>query len=85
MKRSLVCEVIFGIDDAALKAKLAARPDVNGNEPARFVGTPSQIIDKIGAYVDAGAERVLLQWLDLDDLDGIEQLAKSVLPHFHQS
>jgi hypothetical protein len=30
-------------------------------------------------------QRFMLQWLDLDDLDGIEKLAATVLPHFHQA
>jgi hypothetical protein len=28
---------------------------------------------------EAGLERVMLQWLDLDDLAGLESLAKAVL------
>jgi hypothetical protein len=27
-----------------------------------------------------GLQRVMLQWLDLDDLDGLEELARTVLP-----
>ena len=42
------------------------------------------VIDRIGEYVDAGAERIMLQWLQLDDLDRIEQMARDVLPHFHK-
>jgi hypothetical protein len=28
---------------------------------------------------EAGVQRIMLQWLDLDDLDGLEALAKAVL------
>jgi hypothetical protein len=28
---------------------------------------------------EAGLQRIMLQWLDLDDLDGLEALAKAVL------
>ena len=82
LKRSLMTEVVFGIDDAAVKAKLGGR---DANDPARIIGTPSKIVDQIGAYIDVGVERVLLQWLALDDLDGIEKLAQTVLQHFHNS
>ena len=82
VKRSIMTEVVFGVDDAAIRAKLAAQPDLV-NDPVRIIGTPSKIIDQIGAYVEAGAERVMLQWLALDDLDSIEKLAQTVLPHFH--
>jgi hypothetical protein len=27
-----------------------------------------------------GVQRVMLQWLDLDDLDGLEAMAHTVLP-----
>jgi hypothetical protein len=32
-----------------------------------------------------GVQRVILQWLDLDDLNGLEALARGVLHHFHQA
>ncbi len=80
VKRSLMTEVVFGETDAAFKAKLGQRDTEN-----IIAGTPSQVIDRIGAYVEAGVERFMLQWLDLDDLDGIEKLAKSVLPHFQRA
>jgi len=28
---------------------------------------------------EAGLQRIMLQWLDLDDMDGLESLAKAVL------
>ena len=40
------------------------------------------IVDQIGAFVDVGVERFALQWLDLDDIDRIEALARDVLPTF---
>jgi hypothetical protein len=44
------------------------------------VGTANQIVDLLGAYAEAGLQRVMLQWLDLDDLDGLEKMAAGVLP-----
>jgi alkanesulfonate monooxygenase SsuD/methylene tetrahydromethanopterin reductase-like flavin-dependent oxidoreductase (luciferase family) len=35
--------------------------------------------DHIKAYEQAGADRVILQWLDLEDLAGLERLASKVL------
>jgi F420-dependent oxidoreductase-like protein len=82
VKRSLMTETIFGETDGAFRAKLGRRDA--GELEKLIAGTPSQVVDRIGAYVEAGVERFMLQWLDLDDLDGIEKLAKSVLPHFHR-
>ncbi|HNE27435.1 MAG TPA: hypothetical protein PLH12_09850 [Pseudomonadales bacterium] len=46
---------------------------------------PAQVVDHIGKYQEAGAYRLMLMWQDQNDLDGIELLAKEVLPHFHKS
>jgi alkanesulfonate monooxygenase SsuD/methylene tetrahydromethanopterin reductase-like flavin-dependent oxidoreductase (luciferase family) len=45
-----------------------------------LVGTSSQVLEQLGQYAGAGAQRIMLQWLDLDDLDGLEDVARSVLP-----
>jgi len=39
------------------------------------------IIEQIHAYENAGADEVMLQWLDLDDIDRLRAFAASVLPH----
>lgn len=46
-----------------------------------LAGTPSEILDKIGRFSDAGAQRLYLQVLDLSDLEHLELLAAEVLPH----
>ncbi len=45
-----------------------------------LVGTPAEIVDKIGNFAQAGAERVYLQVLDLQDVDHLELIAAEVLP-----
>jgi hypothetical protein len=37
-------------------------------------------VELIGRYAEVGVQRLMLQWLDLDDIDGLEQFAASVLP-----
>ena len=44
-----------------------------------IVGTPSAIQDQLAALEAVGVQRVMLQWIDLDDLDGLEQFAQVVL------
>jgi F420-dependent oxidoreductase-like protein len=46
-----------------------------------LAGTPQEVLDKIGAFLDAGVERFYLQVLDLSDLDHLRLLAAEVLPH----
>jgi F420-dependent oxidoreductase-like protein len=43
-------------------------------------GTPSEVVDKLRTYADAGAQRVYLQVLDLDDLDHLAVVADEVMP-----
>ena len=44
-----------------------------------IVGTGEEIKGQLGELDKAGLQRVMLQWLDLDDLKGLEALAKIVL------
>jgi alkanesulfonate monooxygenase len=44
------------------------------------VGTASQIVDQLGQFAEAGAQRVMLQWLAQDDTDRLEHMAANVLP-----
>jgi len=45
------------------------------------VGTPKEVVDKLGAYAEAGCERVYLQLFDLGDLDHLRLIAAEVAPH----
>ena len=42
-------------------------------------GTPSEVLDTIATYAEAGAERLYLQVLDLDDLDHLDLVADQVM------
>ena len=39
-----------------------------------------EIVDQLGQWGDAGVQRIMLQWLDLDEMDGLEELGSKVLP-----
>jgi len=38
------------------------------------------IIEQIQSYAGAGVEELMLQWFDMDDIDGLRAFAESVLP-----
>lgn len=40
-----------------------------------LAGTPAEILDGIGAYAEAGSQRIYLQFLDIDDLDHLDLVA----------
>jgi F420-dependent oxidoreductase-like protein len=94
VRRTLMLMTYFGRDDAALERKLAWRerdPALAGkplDEVAEVLrtsrhalaGTPDAIAAQVRAYAAAGAEEIMLQWLDQEDLDGLRAFAATVLP-----
>lgn len=86
VKRSMMTQCILGATDAEVKAKLGAMPDAPDKlvEWNRVAGTPTQVVEHLGRYADAGMERIMLMWRDQEDVAGLELLAKEVLPHFHR-
>lgn len=81
LRRSMMTGLRFGRTDAELNAKLTARGQDAAQLRARgvVVGTGSAVRDQLDALAEAGLQRIMLQWLDLDDLPGLEALAKAVL------
>jgi len=49
-----------------------------------FAGTTSMIVDQIGAFADAGCQRLMLQVPDYDDLGMVDTWADEILPQFHR-
>ncbi len=82
VRRSLMTGCWFGRDDAAVQARLDARSRTfaQARSMGLVVGTGNQIVDQLGELSEAGVQRVMLQWLDLDDVDGLAALAETVLP-----
>ena len=82
VRRSLMTRVIYGKDEASLKAKLEAigRSREELQKVGIIAGNASQVVEHLGHVAEAGAQRVMLQWIEMDDMDGLEALAKEVLP-----
>ena len=81
VRRSMMTGCVFGKDDAALRHKLAARGSSLEQLRERGVvaGSLGAINEQLAALEAAGLQRVMLQWLDLDDLESLERLAKGIL------
>jgi len=80
VRRSLMTGCIFGRDEAGLRRRLDGRNQAELTERGMVAGTPSAIVEQLGTLAGIGIYRVMLQWLNPDDLDGIEALADTVLP-----
>ena len=81
VRRSMMSGCIFGKDQTALKGKLEARGRSlkQALERGMIAGSAAQVNQQLKALSETGLQRIMLQWLDLDDLDGLEALAKAVL------
>jgi alkanesulfonate monooxygenase SsuD/methylene tetrahydromethanopterin reductase-like flavin-dependent oxidoreductase (luciferase family) len=85
IKRSVMVGCEFGLNQMQVEQKVEVRTSgrltpEELRQRGLVIGTPSEIVEQLGEYYDAGVQRVMLQWLDLDDLKGLEALAKGVLP-----
>jgi len=74
-------------DETAAKRKRAALDDQFGAmmsflEPGMLIGTPQQVIDRVAAYRDAGAERVNVALRAPFDLEGLALFRERVVPAF---
>ena len=79
VRRTLMTRGIFGRTQVEVDRKLdgVAREDLAA---AVIAGTADEFVDRLGRLSDVGVQRVMLQWLETDDLDGLEAMAGSVLP-----
>lgn len=94
VRRSVMLSLYFGRDMAELDRRLSWRHDEPkyAGKPLNaviedlkasggiIVGTPGEVIEQIKAYDNAGVDELMLQWWDLDDIDGLRAFARSVLP-----
>jgi F420-dependent oxidoreductase-like protein len=81
LKRSMMTGCIFGRNENALREKISASglsiDELRGR--GAIVGNPAQLKQQLQELEEAGLQRVMLQWLELDDVEGLEALAKAVL------
>jgi F420-dependent oxidoreductase-like protein len=79
VRRTLMTRAVFGRTQAEVDRKLdgVSREEL---EDAVIAGTAGEFVDRLGRLSEAGVQRVMLQWLEPDDLDGLEAMSGSVLP-----
>jgi F420-dependent oxidoreductase-like protein len=79
LRRTVMQGVEVGRNEADLQQKLESRAWQFWREPGLIAGSNAQMQDQLHAFAEAGAQRVMLQWQDQDDVDGLELLARAVL------
>ncbi|TDB73321.1 LLM class F420-dependent oxidoreductase [Micromonospora sp. KC723] len=73
--------VAIGRTDAEARRRAAPLHVASALPPEDpVVGSPAQLVDRLGEFAAAGATRVHLRLIELDDLDHLELIAAEVLP-----
>jgi F420-dependent oxidoreductase-like protein len=70
---------------AASEEDLRRRAERIGRDPEELrrngaAGSPAEVLERLAAFADAGAQRAYLQLIDLDDIDHLELIAAEVMP-----
>jgi 2-methylisocitrate lyase-like PEP mutase family enzyme len=82
MRFTVALVACVGRDDAEFEKRAGAighKPeDLRANAAG---GLPGEVVERIQAFAEAGAETVYLQVLDLDDHDHLRLIAAEVAPH----
>ena len=86
VRRTAMAGVAFGRSRSELEEKIAhyGRYVEEIRADGKLVGDGTQIAEHLYALAEVGCQRVMLQWLDQDDLDGLEALAKVVVTQFNK-
>jgi F420-dependent oxidoreductase-like protein len=81
VRRSMMTGCVFGKDEVTLKKKINeyGRTLEELQQRGTVAGSLSAVKEQLAALEEAGLQRVMLQWLSLDDLESLEVLAKGVL------
>jgi alkanesulfonate monooxygenase SsuD/methylene tetrahydromethanopterin reductase-like flavin-dependent oxidoreductase (luciferase family) len=79
LRRTVMQGVEVGRTEVEIADKRQARAWQWWREPGLFAGLAPQLRQTLKEFERAGADRVILQWQDLDDVDALEILAAAVL------
>jgi F420-dependent oxidoreductase-like protein len=88
---SVMSRVLIGADQRDLERRAVALMDridergdvaafIDGMRTSLTVGTVDQVVERLAAFAEAGAQRVLLQHLVHDDLETVELIGREVIP-----
>lgn len=81
LRRSVTLVVCCGSSPAELARRAAAiGREIDELRVHGCAGSPAEVVERLGDFAAAGAERCYLQFLDLDDLDHLALVGTEVLP-----
>lgn len=87
VRRSLMTGLVYDENEDQVSQRVAERTSrrlsaAELRQRGLVVGTSGEVVEQLGRLAEAGVQRVMLQWLELDDIDRLESFAKQVLSQF---
>ena len=81
VRRSMMAGLLFGRTQNKLDEQLSGRNQTAEElrKCGAVVGVWEEVVEQFKELQEVGLQRIMLQWLDLDDLKGLAALAKAVL------
>lgn len=79
VRRSFMTRVLFGRDEEELDELLDGKDREELEAHGVIVGTGPEVAERLDRLEEAGADRVMCQWLALDDLERLEAFGEAVL------
>ncbi len=82
---SLVYSHAVTVCCAASESELRRRAERIGRDLQELrqngaAGSPTEVVERLAAFAEAGSQRAYLQVIDLDDIDHLELIATEVMP-----
>jgi F420-dependent oxidoreductase-like protein len=89
VRRSMMTGCIFGINHEEVEKKVNLRTHGQRTidemrQRGMVVGTADELVEQCHQLASVGVQRVMLQWLDLDDTAGLEVMADGILDKLSQ-
>lgn len=80
VRRTLMTRVVFGRNREEVERKLGGEPMEEADALGMITGSADDIVSRLGALADAGVQRVMLQYMETDDMESLEEISQTVLP-----
>jgi alkanesulfonate monooxygenase SsuD/methylene tetrahydromethanopterin reductase-like flavin-dependent oxidoreductase (luciferase family) len=78
LHRSVMLGIEVGETREEVDRKLEERSWAFWRDPGMLAGTPDDLPEQFARWEKAGADMIMVQWLDYEDLDGLAVLARAL-------
>lgn len=84
IRRSLMTNLTYGQNKELLNKKIKGKDPKDMTQKGFIVGSPQEVVVRLNEYQESGVDEIMLQWIDLEDMDGLIHFAENILPKFQR-